>query len=185
MVRISGGQHDSHPNGTARANGLPAFWMEALIHSREWITGASMYWVIEAILEEYGTNDQITKVVDQMDLYCESCTPFTRRRGMHISLLRSTLSTNYLWFKARVRVCGGSPPCSFYLWVRVTSHRRHRARRYRLRSALCLPDAVSNPRGRSPPGDQPRWVRVYTREPCLAQDEGPKHWVQLHRNRPE
>jgi hypothetical protein len=85
VVRISGGQHDSHPNGTARANGLPAFWMEALIHSREWITGASMYWVIEAILEEYGTNDQITKVVDQMDLYCESCTPFTRRREMHTS----------------------------------------------------------------------------------------------------
>lgn len=71
MVRISGGEHKVNSNGTAVPNANPGFWMEALIHSREWITGAAMYWVIEAILEGYGSDPTITKVVNEMDLYCE------------------------------------------------------------------------------------------------------------------
>jgi hypothetical protein len=34
--------------------------------AREWITGAAMYWVIEAILEQYGTDPEITNVVDSV-----------------------------------------------------------------------------------------------------------------------
>ena len=66
VVRITGGDHTMHANGTAAPNALPAFWMEALIHAREWITGASMYWVIEAILEQYGADPEITRIVDSV-----------------------------------------------------------------------------------------------------------------------
>lgn len=54
-------------------SGKPVMYMEALIHAREWITGASMYWIIEHILSQYGTTSRegeaITRIVEGVDMY--------------------------------------------------------------------------------------------------------------------
>ncbi|XP_077990877.1 carboxypeptidase B-like [Glandiceps talaboti] len=41
----------------------------SLIHSREWITGATMLWTVKTLLQEYGTDPDVTKYVDRIDYY--------------------------------------------------------------------------------------------------------------------
>ncbi|XP_078000662.1 carboxypeptidase B-like, partial [Glandiceps talaboti] len=44
-------------------------FFHGLIHSREWVTGSTMLWAVKTLLEEYGTDPDVTKYVDRIDYY--------------------------------------------------------------------------------------------------------------------
>jgi len=68
-IRITSAKHAVDVNGSAVANDKPGYFMESLIHAREWIVGATLAWVVEDILENYGKDREITALVDDYDLY--------------------------------------------------------------------------------------------------------------------
>ena len=47
----------------------PKFWMDSLIHSREWITGATVVYMANELITKYGSDSEITALVDSMDFY--------------------------------------------------------------------------------------------------------------------
>ncbi|NXS62672.1 CBPA2 Carboxypeptidase, partial [Brachypteracias leptosomus] len=47
----------------------PAIWLDAGIHSREWVTQASAVWMANKIASDYGTDPSITALLDKMDLF--------------------------------------------------------------------------------------------------------------------
>ncbi|XP_077993777.1 carboxypeptidase B-like [Glandiceps talaboti] len=47
----------------------PAAWFHSGIHAREWITVATMLWTVKNFLDLYGTDEDVTNFVDQMDYY--------------------------------------------------------------------------------------------------------------------
>ena len=67
MVRITGGNH-AVLRGAHSDNGLPVFWMMALLHAREWISGATVSWMVKEILEQYSTSVEIRGMVDSWDM---------------------------------------------------------------------------------------------------------------------
>lgn len=46
-----------------------AFWMDGGIHAREWITVATVTYMLGHTLEGYGIDDEITGIVDSLNLY--------------------------------------------------------------------------------------------------------------------
>jgi len=54
----------------ARASGAPkvGFWYNSLIHAREWITGATVLYMTNQLLEEYGKDPIITNLLDNMEI---------------------------------------------------------------------------------------------------------------------
>lgn len=69
-VRISSGAHNyDSASGLAQSNGKPGFWMNALIHAREWVTGGSINWMVNHVLTSYDSDSQIQHIVDNFDLY--------------------------------------------------------------------------------------------------------------------
>lgn len=46
-----------------------AFWMDGGLHAREWITVSTVTYMLGHTLQEYGTDNAITSVVDAMNLY--------------------------------------------------------------------------------------------------------------------
>uniref|UniRef100_A0A8C4VXR1 Carboxypeptidase A2 n=1 Tax=Gopherus evgoodei TaxID=1825980 RepID=A0A8C4VXR1_9SAUR len=47
----------------------PAIWLDAGIHSREWITQATALWTAQKIASEYGNNPSITSLLNRMDIF--------------------------------------------------------------------------------------------------------------------
>ncbi|NXI58951.1 CBPA2 Carboxypeptidase, partial [Chloroceryle aenea] len=47
----------------------PALWLDAGIHSREWVTQASAIWIAKKIATDYGKDPSITAVLDKMDIF--------------------------------------------------------------------------------------------------------------------
>ncbi|MCM8651675.1 hypothetical protein MZO44_16470, partial [Lactiplantibacillus sp. E932] len=47
----------------------PAIWVDAGIHSREWVTQASAAWIANKIASDYGVDPSVTSVLGQMDIY--------------------------------------------------------------------------------------------------------------------
>jgi murein tripeptide amidase MpaA len=47
----------------------PALWLDAGIHAREWITPAVMLWIIDEILTNYETDNEIRNMLNGVDLY--------------------------------------------------------------------------------------------------------------------
>ncbi|NWU93763.1 CBPA2 Carboxypeptidase, partial [Upupa epops] len=47
----------------------PAIWLDAGIHSREWVTQASAVWIAKKIASDYGTDPSITSLLNNMDLF--------------------------------------------------------------------------------------------------------------------
>ncbi|CAH1265619.1 CPA2 [Branchiostoma lanceolatum] len=71
----------------------PAIFLEGQIHSREWIVSATLLYNIKFLLEGYGTEDRITKLMDEVDFYF---LPVTNVDGYVY-----TWTTNRLWRKTR------------------------------------------------------------------------------------
>jgi len=55
--------------GKNGANGKKAFWMDGGIHAREWITTATVNWMLSKTLELYGSDDSVTSMVDGLNIY--------------------------------------------------------------------------------------------------------------------
>ncbi|XP_031418410.1 carboxypeptidase A2-like [Clupea harengus] len=47
----------------------PAIWIDAGIHSREWVSQASAVWIANKIASEYGTESSVTNLLNAMDIY--------------------------------------------------------------------------------------------------------------------
>ncbi|NWI88146.1 CBPA2 Carboxypeptidase, partial [Pitta sordida] len=76
----------------------PAIWMDAGIHSREWVTQASALWIANKIASDYGTDPSVTSLLDQMDLFL---LPVANPDGFVY-----THTTNRMWRKTRSRIPG-------------------------------------------------------------------------------
>jgi len=51
---------------TTKTKGL---WMNAGIHAREWITPATLLWITNQLLTDYGTNTDVTTILDTFEIY--------------------------------------------------------------------------------------------------------------------
>ncbi|NXG01390.1 CBPA2 Carboxypeptidase, partial [Sakesphorus luctuosus] len=76
----------------------PAIWLDAGIHSREWVTQASALWIANKIASDYGTDSGITSLLDQMDLFL---LPVANPDGFVY-----THTTNRMWRKTRSKIPG-------------------------------------------------------------------------------
>ena len=50
-------------------SGKPKMWIDSGIHAREWISPSSNLYMIDSLLKGYGQDDQISKVLDELDWY--------------------------------------------------------------------------------------------------------------------
>ena len=55
-------------HGNNQSPNKPELYMQAVLHAREWITAGSLNWILAEVLESYGTDPRITRIVDEMDL---------------------------------------------------------------------------------------------------------------------
>ncbi|PKK22049.1 carboxypeptidase A2 [Columba livia] len=51
-----------------------AIWIDAGIHSREWVTQASAVWIAKKIASSYGQDPSITSLLNKMDIFLQSQT---------------------------------------------------------------------------------------------------------------
>ncbi|KAK2491694.1 hypothetical protein MC885_011665 [Smutsia gigantea] len=54
---------------TAEGMGRPAIWLNAGIHSREWISQATGIWTARKIVSDYGKDPAITSILEKMDIF--------------------------------------------------------------------------------------------------------------------
>ncbi|XP_053912892.1 carboxypeptidase A2 isoform X2 [Cuculus canorus] len=54
--------------GTGGSN-RPAIWLDAGIHSREWVTQASAIWIAQKIASDYGKDPSVTSLLNKMDIF--------------------------------------------------------------------------------------------------------------------
>jgi len=54
--------------GTSGAD-KKGFWMDGGIHAREWITTATVNYMIDKTLKGYGSDDSVTRLVDKFNIY--------------------------------------------------------------------------------------------------------------------
>ncbi|KAM6283521.1 carboxypeptidase A2-like [Spheniscus humboldti] len=47
----------------------PAIWIDAGIHSREWVTQASAIWIAKKIASDYGKDPSLTSLLNKMDVF--------------------------------------------------------------------------------------------------------------------
>ncbi|XP_050955884.1 carboxypeptidase A4 isoform X3 [Labeo rohita] len=78
----------------------PAIWIDAGIHSREWVTQASAVWIANKIASDYGVDPSVTSVLGQMDIYL---TIVTNPDGYVF-----THTSNRMWRKTRSVNSGSS-----------------------------------------------------------------------------
>uniref|UniRef100_A0A8B9TJN9 Carboxypeptidase A2 n=1 Tax=Anas platyrhynchos TaxID=8839 RepID=A0A8B9TJN9_ANAPL len=76
----------------------PAIWLDAGIHSREWVTQASAMWIAKKLASDYGNDPSITSLLDKMDL----CVFFQNRmwrktRSKHAGSLCIGVDPNRNW----------------------------------------------------------------------------------------
>ncbi|CAH1265620.1 CPA2 [Branchiostoma lanceolatum] len=55
--------------GSADRSGKPAVFLEGMIHAREWVVGATLLYNIKFMLEGYGSDSQITTLMNNVDFY--------------------------------------------------------------------------------------------------------------------
>ncbi|NXO03667.1 CBPA2 Carboxypeptidase, partial [Rhinopomastus cyanomelas] len=76
----------------------PAIWLDAGIHSREWVTQASAVWIAKKIASDYGTDASVTSLLDKMDLFLLTVSNPDGYVFTH--------TTNRMWRKTRSRNAG-------------------------------------------------------------------------------
>uniref|UniRef100_A0ABI7WMB8 Peptidase M14 domain-containing protein n=1 Tax=Felis catus TaxID=9685 RepID=A0ABI7WMB8_FELCA len=55
--------------GTAEGGRRPAVWLNAGIHSREWISVATAIWTARKVASDYGKDPTITSILEKMDIF--------------------------------------------------------------------------------------------------------------------
>lgn len=55
--------------GKSTGSTKKAFWLDANIHAREWIAGASAVWMINELTTKYASNAQYKQYLDTIDIY--------------------------------------------------------------------------------------------------------------------
>ncbi|KAM9388905.1 carboxypeptidase A2-like [Phaethornis superciliosus] len=76
----------------------PAIWLDAGIHSREWVTQASALWIAKKIASDYRTDPSITSLLNKMDIFL---LPVANPDGYVY-----THTTNRMWRKTRSKIPG-------------------------------------------------------------------------------
>ncbi|XP_028929424.1 carboxypeptidase A2 [Ornithorhynchus anatinus] len=76
----------------------PAIWLDAGIHSREWVTQATALWTANKIASDYGKDPSITLLLNTMDIFL---LPVTNPDGYVFSQTK-----NRMWRKTRSQVPG-------------------------------------------------------------------------------
>ena len=96
---VIGTTHEGRPIWMMRISGetggacKPGFLLNGLTHAREWITPMNVMYLAERLVDDYGTDPEITAVVDQMEWFI---IPVLNPDGYAFSW-----STNRLWRKNR------------------------------------------------------------------------------------
>lgn len=96
---VIGTTHEGRPIWVMRISGetggacKPGFLLNGLTHAREWITPMNVMYLAERLVDDYGTDPEITAVVDQMEWFI---IPVLNPDGYAFSW-----STNRLWRKNR------------------------------------------------------------------------------------
>jgi len=80
VVRVTGGAK-TMSGGLPASNGLPAIWVQSLLHAREHLTGASLAYALERILTDYGTSDWAINFGAQ-PLLCHSPPPHCKTTSL-------------------------------------------------------------------------------------------------------
>ncbi|XP_025947001.1 carboxypeptidase A2-like [Apteryx rowi] len=76
----------------------PAIWIDAGIHSREWVTQASAVWIANKIASDYGSDPSITSLLKKMDIFLLAV---TNPDGYEF-----TQTKNRMWRKTRSKIQG-------------------------------------------------------------------------------
>ncbi|KAL2085537.1 hypothetical protein ACEWY4_018857 [Coilia grayii] len=109
--QVIGNTHEGRPMnvlkiGKKTGSTKPAIWMDCGIHSREWISTAFCQWFVREAVSTYGTDSQMTSLLDQMDIYVLPV--------FNIDGYDYTWKTNRMWRKTRARnigsTCYGADP---------------------------------------------------------------------------
>uniref|UniRef100_A0A669QAT9 Carboxypeptidase A2 n=2 Tax=Phasianus colchicus TaxID=9054 RepID=A0A669QAT9_PHACC len=82
---------------TGRGN-RPAIWLDAGIHSREWVTQASAMWIARKIASDYGNDPSTTSLLNNLDIFL---LPVANPDGYEF-----THTTNRMWRKTRSKNSG-------------------------------------------------------------------------------
>ncbi|XP_077999125.1 carboxypeptidase A2-like [Glandiceps talaboti] len=92
--------------GKPSSESKEAMWIHSGIHSREWISPATNIWMTNQFLEDYGKNDNVTRILDKYDMYI---LPTLNPDGYDY-----TWDVNRLWRKTRSKnmnsECVGTDP---------------------------------------------------------------------------
>ncbi|XP_074020081.1 carboxypeptidase A2-like isoform X1 [Numenius arquata] len=76
----------------------PAIWLDAGIHSREWVTQASAIWIAKKIASDYGNDPSVTSLLNKMDIFLLTVSNPDGYVFTH--------TTNRMWRKTRSRNAG-------------------------------------------------------------------------------
>ncbi|XP_004081139.1 carboxypeptidase B [Oryzias latipes] len=86
--------------GKSSGTTKPSIFLDCGIHAREWISPAFCQWFVKEALETYGSDSQMTSLLDQMDVYV---LPVFNIDGYEYSH-----TTNRMWRKTRSKLSGSS-----------------------------------------------------------------------------
>ncbi|KAM7369857.1 hypothetical protein PAMP_011147 [Pampus punctatissimus] len=84
--------------GKASSSTKPAIFMDCGIHAREWISPAFCQWFVKEALSTYGSDSQMTSLLDQMDVFVLPV--------FNIDGYDYTHNSNRMWRKTRSRKSG-------------------------------------------------------------------------------
>lgn len=85
---------------TSGGSGKPRIYWQCQIHAREWISGATCMFVVDYFVTNYGSDDVVTKILDDMEIHV---VPFVNPDGYAY-----TWSDSRLWRKNRLPNSGSS-----------------------------------------------------------------------------
>uniref|UniRef100_A0A3B3ZHD3 Carboxypeptidase B n=2 Tax=Periophthalmus magnuspinnatus TaxID=409849 RepID=A0A3B3ZHD3_9GOBI len=86
--------------GRKTGSGKNAIFMDCGIHAREWISPAFCQWFVKEAVSTYGSDPQMTSLLDQMDVYVLPV--------INIDGYQYTHTSNRMWRKTRSRKSGTS-----------------------------------------------------------------------------
>ncbi|XP_056289429.1 carboxypeptidase B [Pseudoliparis swirei] len=86
--------------GKKSSSTKPAIFMDCGIHAREWIAPAFCQWFVKEALSTYGSDSQMTSLLDQMDVFVLPV--------LNIDGYDYTHKSNRMWRKTRSRKSGSS-----------------------------------------------------------------------------